>query len=79
MGVFCAAVDEYMMEASPKNAQTSLDIDVMAVMFLCDYGGSYGTFRNIFTIVARERGGCETFGSGIERVNLRLFLRKRAQ
>jgi hypothetical protein len=78
VGVFCAAVDEYMMESSPKNALTSLDIDVMAVMFLCDYGGSYGTFRNIFTIVARERGGCETFGSGIERVNLRLFLRKRA-
>jgi hypothetical protein len=42
-------------------------------MFLCDYGGSYGTFRNIFTIVARERGGCETFRSGIEQVNLRLF------
>ena len=44
-------------------------------MFLCDYGGSYGTFRNIFTIVARKRGGCETFRSGIERGNLRLFLR----
>ena len=45
-------------------------------MFLCDYGGSYGTFRNIFTIVARERGGCETFRSGIEQVNLRLFFKK---
>ena len=40
------------------------------------YGGSYGTFRNIFTIVARERGGCETFRSGIEQVNLRLFFKK---